>query len=332
MQSFSVCIGADAPALGALSFIASMPPQVPESTFSSDKIGDGVTAIVVTYHPGPEVPAHLAAIKRQAERVIVVDNSLTESSREQVRGWASGLGLELVQNGANLGVAAALNQGVELAFRAGPRWIASFDQDSAIPEGYFVSLLEAFGTEPDKGRVAVLAPRYRAQGACVVYSADGGKQGQAGTLRRMSVASTSGMLVSASALNAVGGFDDELFIDGVDHEFCLRCRRRGWLVLEASSVLLLHEQGKQETRLFLGRGITINDYPAERRYYQARNRLILYLHYLGFDPRWVGHDAGEGLRELIKFILVGEERLVKLGAILCGVWHALYGRRGPRSG
>ena len=55
---------------------------------------------------------------------------------------------------------------------------------------------------------------------------------------------TSASLVPVSAWNDVGGFNEELFIDFVDHDFCAKLKEHGYRILQIGSVKLSHELGK----------------------------------------------------------------------------------------
>jgi rhamnosyltransferase len=294
--------------------------------------GDSVCAVVVTYRPGPDVLANLTTFQRQVGRVIVVDNASTAESRVLLAPWlAAHPGAELVPNPENRGIATALNQGVDRALAAGFTWVATFDQDSAISDGFVAGLLAAYAAHPGRDRIAVLAPLYRDRGLGRVTSPSGPLAESFGTENvAVSVTATSGNLVAAPALRAVGGFEEDFFIDCVDFEFCLRCRRRGWLILEVRQMILDHAQGRWERRRWLGRNPAVNDYNAMRRYYQARNRLVVYARYAGFDPRWAGRDAWGYAWDFLTLVLLCTDRPAKVGAMLAGMRDACLCRMGPR--
>ncbi|ACB73578.1 glycosyltransferase family 2 protein [Opitutus terrae] len=309
-------------------------PHLPATTPPS--ADSRVCAVVVTYHPGPEVPANVEAILRQVDRVIVVDNEASGASRERLAPLRDDPAVEWIENKENLGIASAFNQGVARALADGFDWVATFDQDSLVPETYIADLLAAYDRHPDRERVAVVAPLYRDRYLGFVYSPARGpvpesEDGEAPV--PVPVTASSGNLVSVAALRALGGFREDFFMACVDFEFCLRCRRAGWLVLEICGVVLSHAMGKYQQRRWLGLKPRINDYDAARRYYQARNLLILYANYLSFDPWWVIRDASRYGRDFIKLMLFCENRREKLGAVLLGGWHAVTGRRGrwPRA-
>ena len=291
--------------------------------------GKRVCAIVVTYHPGPDVPAHIEAILAQVERVIVVDNETSEGSRDRLAPFLAHPAVELIENRDNEGIARAFNQGVRRAEAGHFDWVATFDQDSAVPPDYIAGLLAAYAADSRRDRVAVIAPIYRDRYLGFVYSPAGGPlPAGMGGHARVPVTASSGNLVSIPAIQAVGGFREDFFMACVDFEFCLRVRRAGWQVLEVRNVVLDHALGRYRERRWLWLRPKINDYDAGRRYYQARNLLILYANYGAFDPAWVARDAWRYLRDLVKLALFCEQRAAKFRAVMLGAWHAVTGRRG----
>ena len=51
---------------------------------------------------------------------------------------------------------------------------------------------------------------------------------------------TAGSLISIMAYKAIGGYNEALFIDEVDHEYCYRLRREGFQVLLCGFVKMQH--------------------------------------------------------------------------------------------
>jgi rhamnosyltransferase len=287
-----------------------------------------VCAIVVTYHPDEAVWPNLAAIRRQVDRVVVVDNSADAVTAERLSTLAAEGGYEVILNPENLGIAAALNAGAARAIARGYEWLATFDQDSRVPDGFVATLLGQLAAFPNRDRVAIVSPLYVDRFLGTVSSPSMRLNGGLDEAVPVRVTASSGNLVRARAFEALGGLRADFFIDCVDFEFCLRARRAGWLVLEARKARLEHAQGRAERRKLLWRRPVVNDYPAERRYYQARNRLILIARYATFDPSWIFRDAFGYTCDTVKMLLFCRERPRKIRAMLRGVAHAFTGRRG----
>src|SRR4030095_5315976 len=57
---------------------------------------------------------------------------------------------------------------------------------------------------------------------------------------------TSGTLLSLNAYDAIGRFRDDFFIDGIDHEYCLRARAKRYRILLMLAPLLVHSIGERK--------------------------------------------------------------------------------------
>lgn len=288
----------------------------------------GVFGVVVTYNPGPELGTHLARLREQIPDVVVIDNGST--ALEPVRSACHASGCRLIANGANLGIATALNQGAAQALAAGAAWLATFDQDSLLPAGAIETMLRVCEAHPERARIGVLcaAHRDRATGAGYLHARDVIRAGPGWRILRTSI--TSGSLVRCDVLRQAGMFEDPLFIDFVDHEFFLRLRRAGWLLLEASDAVMEHSLGASTVHMILGRRVVLTHHAATRRYYITRNQLEISRRNLIFDPGW----SVRGLLTLayVTFtVLVLEEgKAAKFRAVGQGVFDFLTRRFGPR--
>lgn len=288
-----------------------------------------VLAAVVTYNPGAYLAFHLAALRRQVDQVVVVDNG--SADLDAVRRACEASGCRLVANPRNLGIATALNQAADEARSAQVEWLATFDQDSLLPDGAIEAMLALADSHPRRQRVGMVAMTHKDRGTGKAYHAASDVLDETATWRLLRSTITSGSMVRCDVLGDCGGFEDRLFIDFVDHEFCLRIRRRGWLVVEAVGVVMSHSLGASRVHRLLWRRIVLTHHSPLRRYYITRNALEVYRRNLLFDPLW----AGKGLLLLATgsaaLLLFEEERVAKLGAMVRGVFDVATRRFGPRS-
>src|SRR5205823_9651810 len=107
-----------------------------------------------------------------------------------------------------------------------------------------------------------------------------------GAYREMRTVITSGSLINLSIYKELGRFRDDLFIDSVDDEYCMRARDRGFAVIEATTFGIAHEIGKPKIVQLLGKPRSISNHSPVRRYYMARNRTSLAAKYFFRDPAW----------------------------------------------
>ncbi len=292
--------------------------------------------LVVTYQPDERVKENLRAVIRECGRVIVVDNGSEATWRDSVRSWA---GVELIANGRNLGLAAALNQGARRAVEWHCAWIIAFDQDSRPGPGFRQALFGTLAAHPESGRVAVVGSNVREMGA-------GGRnhrwlrphpwlpgafarvRARGHDLPSVTRVITSGSLLRVAAFNEVGPFDEDLFVDFVDTDFCLRCRRRGHLIAVSAAAGLEHAYGHREVRRWLGFAVHPTNHPALRHYYIARNRVPMMRRHAWREPHWFFFDCGAALLWFFRVLAVEDHKGKKVLAMLLGTWDGLRGRLG----
>jgi rhamnosyltransferase len=118
--------------------------------------GREVCAILVSYHPDAELPRRATRILEQAGALVIVDNGSGEATHEMLRRIAADSRVSLVLNPRNLGIASALNLGVERARALGFAWVLLLDQDSAPHDDMLTSLIEVRAAYPEPARVAVI--------------------------------------------------------------------------------------------------------------------------------------------------------------------------------
>lgn len=276
--------------------------------------GPAVAGVVVTYNPGPYLAGHLRALREQIAQVVVVDNG--SSDLEPVRRACAEAGCRLVRNERNLGIAAALNQGAAAALEARADWLAMFDQDSLPPAGAVDALLQVVREHPRGDRIGVVAMTHSDRGTGRPYHAPSDVLEEAAHWRVLRSTITSGSLARCEVLRQLGGFEERLFIDFVDHEFCMRIRRRGWLVVEAPHVVMTHSMGASREHRFLGRRMVLTHHSAWRRYFMTRNQLEIYGRNLVFDPLWSARGLATLAVGTVVMLAVEEDALAKLRAVL----------------
>ena len=289
----------------------------------------GVLAVVITYNPDQRLLRHLQALRSQCDAVAVIDNGSANL------GWVEEAcvrtGCLSISNRTNLGVAAALSQAARMAQEGGFDWLATFDQDSFCPPGAIDGLLKLFEVHPQRDQIAVLglAHRDRATGRNYHHRLDILVETNDWLSLRTTI--TSGSLIRVDLFRQVGLFDDRLFIDAVDHEFCLRVRKHGWLVIEGRHYVLEHSIGEAKEHRLFGYRIACTHHSATRRYYMTRNQLEVCARNLLVDPVWATKGLLQFAKGSIVALLYESDKLAKLGAILAGIGHFALRRFGPRA-
>ncbi|HQR78600.1 MAG TPA: glycosyltransferase [Actinomycetota bacterium] len=229
-----------------------------------------VVAVCPVLNPPATTPETLATIRQQVADLVVVDDGSSVPVRYQ--------GTDMIRLPENRGIAAALNRGVAAAVAKGATHVLTVDQDSRFPAGYVAALLSC------ESRARRQGLRPGAVGA-VEFSGLRHKGRFRDGVLVVAESIQSGTLFPVEALSELGGFDEELVIDAVDTDACLRLQELGYDVCVAPAAFD-HSLGQGHFVSLLGRKVWSSKHPPFRRYYITRNGLAM-LHRYGLrHPRW----------------------------------------------
>lgn len=285
----------------------------------------GIAAVIVLYHPDRELlERNLAVLAALAIPVLLYDNTPGPAHRENRR-WAEEEGREAAVayagDGENRGLGAAYNACVRRSLD--DERISAFlmlDQDTTLTRPSLAALIRSFEEAASCGRLGVVGGRpVRPDGSGYRYKLDSAKQ-LCGRFADALLVISSFSIVSKASLSEVGLFQEDLFIDHIDYDFCWRAKRAGYLVLIDESVSFVHRVGKGDVRLF-GRYLCPLSQPF-RGYYQVRNT-ILSARRGGAPLSWA---VGEVIKRFIVVVLNGladRNLFARLGYALKGLAHGL---------
>ncbi len=287
-----------------------------------------VCAIVVTYRPDLGLPARLNRILPQVRALVIVDNGSGEAAVKMLRGLAANPQIALILNSDNLGVARALNIGIERAVALGFAWVLLLDQDSCVDSDMVQTLFDVEAAYPNRDRLAVIGA-----GFTDINDMSQEPQDLAGgnSWEEKESVITSGSLIPLRAHAAIGPFREEFFIDYVDSEYCFRARSKGYRVIKTRKAIMSHAIGAITRHRWLWMNKWTFNHPADRRYYIARNDTVMLREYgqyvLGL---WALKSFGRCLRLCKRILLYEQMKTRKIIAVAHGWWDGIRGRMGPR--
>ena len=277
-----------------------------------------VGAVVVAHDPDAKL-ADLVAVLCPQVPVLVVDNASTSGGDVLAR--CAAMGAEVLRLNRNEGIAGGLAEGLS-RFHA-REWILTFDQDSVVGPDFVTAL----GSEPElsDARVAMVGP--------TVVDADSGRPLQTASSGDARFLITSGALCRVQALDDVGGFRRELFIDHVDHDLCLRLRRRGWRLRVSGDVVMRHSIGAMREHRLAGRvSVRNSHHSADRQYYKYRNFVLLVRDGTALvDRAWAARVGAALAWGPLKIALFEEDKVPKVRSAIAGLRDGLRGVTGPRA-
>ncbi len=293
-----------------------------------------ITAVIVAYQPNLAELTNLATVLAlQCYKVIIVDNSepaclaLTELS-------ATNLNIETVSLGVNLGIGAAQNTGIKKALCSECEGVVLFDQDSSVANTYIEDLWCAYiiAASSLSKKIAAVGPNYTD-----IKQAPVSPFVKINGLKVSRVICTndepfvdvdcliaSGCLLIPDAIHEIGFMREDLFIDYVDTEWCLRAKNKGYHCVGACAVEMQHSIGDNSEIVF-GRRFTLHS--PLRHYYLMRNAAALYL-YSDLQLKWKLADAIRLICKFFVYALLGKPRSAHLTMMIQGLWHGATGRMG----
>ena len=120
---------------------------------------NSVCAVIVTFRPKADALENLAKVRPQVQGLVVVDNGSSAEALAPFRAAIGDLDFTLIENGENLGIATALNIGVRWAQSKDYEFVALFDQDSTVSEGFIETMLSKYRSQIEPDIYAIVTPK-----------------------------------------------------------------------------------------------------------------------------------------------------------------------------
>lgn len=265
-------------------------------------------AVVILYNfSSKQLKKNIESYINQVDSLILIDNSDDGGTRGSVFQDSR---IIYYAFGENRGIAAALNQGFSIAIKLGYEWVLTFDQDSCAPKGIF-DLMYAYLTNTNLENIGIVSPLVR---FFPHYDVKGSAD-----FKLVDSAISSGSLINVDSYKTVGGFNEELFIDLVDIEFCMRLRLNGYRIVELQSLVLEHRLGNSFQIKIFGRHVAfITNHNYIRRYYMTRNALWVSRHFRNSLPKECKKLSRTLFTDILKILLFESDKNIKLKAFRLG--------------
>ena len=127
---------------------------------------------------------------------------------------------------------------------------------------------------------------------------------------------TSGALTNVSVWKHLGGFDEDLFIDDVDTDYCIRISKANYKILRVNTVVLNHAVGNIRVVNFFGYKFLVYNHSAQRKYYQLRNRYyVSYKSYGCITNKCIVHT----FIPIFKIVFFEKQKTKKICACIKGI-------------
>lgn len=227
-----------------------------------------VYAVIVTYNPDKELlHAQYTSLSTQVTKIVYVNNGSRCDEIPQTQKSV------ILNNSSNVGLGKAQNQGINIALQENADFVILFDQDSIPPDNFVYRLMEIYEETKSHISVGLIAPAI-INAYKHTNTIEQGILIKRGRLKRIpldritevSYCIASGSLIPTYVFENVGMIQEDLFIDGMDLEWCLRAKHFGFSIIQTNSTTLLHRLGN-------GSDNRITSHSPNREYYIIRNSI-----------------------------------------------------------
>jgi rhamnosyltransferase len=275
-----------------------------------------IAGVVIAYFP--DISKLIVNINTYIDYIellyIVYNSPLTTDEIIKLQSTSSKI--QLIINQENAGIASSLNQTAQKALSLGYEWLLTMDQDSCFQNNdYF----KAFDRSNYKN-VAIFCPT---SDSSLEFNTNNIDE----TTEDLNVI-TSGNLLNLEIWKTLGGFEQKLFIDEVDNDYCLKANLNGFKIIRFINIPLVHELGQNKEVTFFFKKYTIIIHPPIRAYYIFRNNFYIFSKYKHLFPEFVKSRKIMLLKVFIKILLFSENRIQNCRYIYSGIkdyFHGSYG-------
>lgn len=286
-----------------------------------------VACIIVSYNPDKGITKCFNSLINQVDKMFIVDNGsngdgikilqeLKNSNTNKV---------DLILNNDNLGIATALNIGIKKALNEDYSWVITMDQDSKANDNMIEKMFEVYEGINLEERKDILSifPNFVDER---VQSIE--ENSEIKSYEYVDAEITSGNLLKSEIFDKVGFFDDSLFIDLVDTDFCMRLNEKNIKMIKVRDAILYHNLGESQAVKSGFLKFNTSNHSAIRRYYMTRNRFYTWEKYKDLNSFTLNRDKMLFKKEFVKIVLGEKDKVNKIKMIFRGYKDYKKGIRG----
>ena len=229
-----------------------------------------IGSVVVLYNPTEEEIKNINTYLEKVDYEVIVDNSTVNNEKYIYSLLKENEKVQYYSEQRNLGLCKGLNIGINMLRDKGCDWALLFDADSKLGSDIVSVYKKAIDIYINQ-EVALFAP---------VHLFDRTNKKPYLGYRSIEWSMTSGWLVNIDIFLHQDGFFEELFVDGLDMDYCLKCHENGYKVIECGSAIINHNPASTKSFMGLKYGIA----SPYRYYMQARQLMWCVIRYKKLKP------------------------------------------------
>lgn len=276
------------------------------------------TAIFTCYFPDKGFRDNLTRAAMQFDFVIVIANDGDQRHKELEKIYDN---IHIIISESNLGISTAFNKAVHQAENLKSDFIFLFDQDSKISNEFKYKMHEIYDSIAATGLKLILGANYSNSESDISLLIDSSNK----YVSQYAIISSGSMMRLEDYLR-IGGYNEFLFIDYCDIDFCFRARVLGFKIFITTESLMYHDIGSYievDLKMFK---LRYTEHSELRVMYMFRNAVLLSKRYFFVYPNWVLLNLFKRIKSLILILLVDKKRVKKIRAVIKGIIEGIFNK------
>jgi len=250
---------------------------------------------------------------------LIIDNNSNKNTKDILIKLENSK-IKTIYNEKNYGIARALNEGVKFARENKFKWILTMDQDSIAESKMINKMLECTHCYSNNEKVVSFSPTILDKRVDIHY------RKKIEPYQESFTAITSGNLLNVNIFNKLIRYEEKLFIDSVDFDFCLKLHMSNYIIIRCNNTFLFHELGEIKFKKIFGFKIHYSIHSLTRKYYMIRNNIYIFKKYFWKFPFFCIKKQIFTILECLKIFLVEKDKILNIKFMIKGFLHGIINR------
>lgn len=259
-----------------------------------------IAACVILYHPKEKDLNNILSYIDLVDKLYVYDNSEEPTITIPFDKYDK---IIYISDSENKGLSYRLNHACNAAIADGFDFLLTMDQDSYFTENNLKYYFQNIKDYPNKEKIGIFGLDY--------YDYNKSTDPKKIIPKEVDFLITSGSVMNLNLYKEIGGFDENLFIDGVDYDYCFAVLKNNFKCIHFKNNSFTHTIGEKTKRsciktLYLIKKHKLIHSPI-RIYYIKRNMLYLEKKYSKLFPKEINKMKSRYSSHIITNILYSEK-------------------------
>ncbi len=260
--------------------------------------------LVVLFNPELDFKKNIFSYLKYLDELLVFDNS----PNSNIKYIPKSDKILYKHYPENRGLSASYNEAIVYALNKKYKFLLLMDQDSSFYNNDFHMMKRQILDDKKTSNIFLFSPMHSNNETLLLNKFPFFSL----------VTMNSGSVINLELINKIGKYDEKLFVDCVDTEFCLRAASLGFKIKRYYNIVINHHCGDVNKIM----GVTLTNHTALRRYYIVKNRFYVWSKFPEFKD-FILYEKKSTLKDLVKIIFFEKDKFNKIKMMITGYFHYL---------